>query len=151
MCASFMLSLLIVATPEKCATLVFSLSHKTLHSADTFFFFPIMKQLKVCIAWDMNIKFPSIFNQPGGMSLARTGLFSSEQVQTGISSIQVAVAMSLVLSPPCIKQFCGLIIMIHLLCFQLLFSLCLELRLKRREFMPFGKRRRQLRRTARML
>lgn len=34
-----MLSLLVVATPEKCSTLVFSLSHKTLHSADTFFFY----------------------------------------------------------------------------------------------------------------
>lgn len=78
-CATVMLSLLVVAAPEKCATLMFSLSQKTLHSADTFFF-SIMKQLKVCIAWDGNIQFPSIFNQPGGMSLTRTGVSSSEQV-----------------------------------------------------------------------
>lgn len=122
--ACFILSLLVVATPEKCATWVLSLSHKALHSADTLFF-SIVKQLKVCIAWDMNIKFPSIFNQPGGMSLTRTGVSSSEQVWPGISLMEVAVGMSLVLSPHCIKQFCGLIIMLHLLCFQVVLSLCL--------------------------
>lgn len=60
-----MLSLLVVATPEKCETLVFSLSHKTpLSEYFPFFHYEAIEGLH---SWDMNIKFPSIFDQDWGV------------------------------------------------------------------------------------
>lgn len=139
MCHFFGLSYL-VAIPEKYANLVFSLSYKTLHSADFicglsgvffgwwFWFGLVWVGFSLWSFWQfaslsiwMEILCSYLINL--SYVFAQDCSSFSKKAQAGVSLSEVTMSKSLRLAPHWMKQFYKWVIMISCLCFQLFFSI----------------------------